>query len=284
MKILLTGANGFIGRHLLRRLQTEDIEILALVRPQSDNSYLEGLGIELIPYSEELKDLEPLIQHRPSGIVHLASLFISNHQPDDVDPLIDSNIRLGAHLLEASAQAGVQWFLSAGTHWQNFQGEPYNPVNLYAATKQAFDDLARYYAESGLLRYATLKLGDTYGPEDTRRKIYTLWTEIAESGAALDMSPGHQFIDIVHVDDVTLAFRTLIQKLSENDPELEPFDSFYLTSGEEITLKELAARFEAENKVKLNINWGGRPYRPREVMKPGHHGKQLHLPEESRSK
>jgi hypothetical protein len=57
-----------------------------------------------------------------------------------------------------------------------------------------------------------------------------------------------------------------MEKLS--NPEIDYLEEYVVTSGEQVRLKDLAKRYEQENHVKLNINWGGRPYREREVMKP----------------
>ena len=56
--------------------------------------------------------------------------------------------------------------------------------------------------ETSDIYFVTLKLSDTYGPGDTRRKIFYLWTELASGEKTFDMSRGNQMIDIVHVDDV----------------------------------------------------------------------------------
>ena len=80
------------------------------------------------------------------GIIHLASLYLASHRPDQVADLVNANILLGTSLLEAAKLAGVRWFLNTGTIWQNYQSpecsDEYHPVNLYAATKQAFITMA----------------------------------------------------------------------------------------------------------------------------------------------
>jgi nucleoside-diphosphate-sugar epimerase len=111
-------------------------------------------------------------------------------------------------------------------------------------------------------------LFDTYGPNDTRPKIFNLWDQIARTAETLDMSPGEQLIDISHVDDIVSAFALLAGHLQNSQTEVRNGDVFAVKANTRFTLKELAAIFEETTKSKLNINWGGRQYREREVMTP----------------
>ena len=122
-------------------------------------------------------------------MVHLATRFLAAHDRHQVRDLIDTNVRFGAELLEAAHHANVRWFLNTGTFWQHFHSDDYAPVNLYAATKQCLDDIGRYYAAACGLRFITLMLNDTYGPDDHRPKLFNLLRTLALTGEALDMSP-----------------------------------------------------------------------------------------------
>jgi nucleoside-diphosphate-sugar epimerase len=80
-----------------------------------------------------------------NGVIHLAALVQSQkHSSQDIDRLLDTNIKFATKVLEISVSANVQWFINTGTFWQNFQNAEYSPVNLYAATKQAFEIIAKY--------------------------------------------------------------------------------------------------------------------------------------------
>ncbi len=274
MKILVTGATGFVGKHLSKKL-IEYHDVYAIVREGSDISQLDN-KIKIFRYSGKISDLLVFFKDQKfDGVVHLASMFLSEHKPTDIKNLIYSNILFGTELLEASQQTKVKWFINTGTFWQNFNNEEYNPVNLYAATKEAFQKIAKYYTETSNMIFTTIKLNDTFGPNDTRKKIFSLWQKIAESGDTIDMSPGEQIIDISYIEDVVEAYLKLIELLNSNESCELNEKEFVVTNSKKVSLKELAKIFEEVTGTKLGINWGGRNYRKREVMVPYNLGQSV---------
>lgn len=268
MRILVTGATGFVGQHLLPYLEKQGHEVYALVRPSTDGSKV--YTNHLYVFEDDIEHLASyLLENHVDGIIHLASLYIAEHKPEDIKNIVTSNVYLGTAVMEAAVKAGVKWFLNTGTIWQNYNVEPYSdtycPVNLYAASKQAFMDMAKYYTEVSDIKFCTLKLCDTYGANDTRRKIFALFEQIAKTGECLKMSPGEQKLDIVHIDNVVRDFEALAEKL-DNREQLR--EEYVVSSGRQRSLKEIAKQYEIDHQVILNIEWGGRPYRKREVMVP----------------
>lgn len=267
MKILITGATGFIGKNLIARMMDEH-ELHLLVRPDSNIS---GIGVDNIYiFTDDIQELSNYLKDKAiDGIIHLASLYITEHKSEQVKDIVLSNIYFGTALLEACKLANTKWFLNTGTIWQNYNtpdySDLYNPVNLYAASKQAFITMARFYSETTPIRFCTLKLCDTYGENDTRKKIFTLFGQIAKSGELLNMSPGEQKLDILHISDVVDGFAHLATLLNDRKNSR---NEYVLSCGYQRSLKEWARLYEERNKVTLNINWGGREYRQREVMKP----------------
>lgn len=269
MKILVTGSTGFIGRSLLPCLRNNGCDVWALVRPSTDTAQLSQQGVSWVT-DDGTSDLTPeLVRHGPfDGVVHLASLFLAAHRSEDVIPLVTSNILFPVRLLDAAVRSGAGWFVNTGTFWQHYDDRAYSPVNLYAATKQAFESLARYYVEAHGLRFVTLALGDTYGPNDARPKLLNLWCRIAKTGAPLDMSEGNQKIDLVYVSDVAEAFKAAVEQLVSANCPKDPMPTYRVSSGEALSLRELSGLFQEVTGAVLPIRWGARPYRLREVLSP----------------
>ena len=272
MKILITGVTGFIGKNLANYL-AEKYNIFAIVRK---NSKIDGVGknIKIFIYNGNINNLINFFcKEQFEGVIHLASFVLVSHTPIDISKLIDSNIKFGTELLESAKLSNVKWFINTGTFWQHYNNEKYNPVNLYAATKEAFEIIAKYYVETSDLVFTTIKLNDTFGPNDTRKKIFNLWLDCINNNKTLDMSKGEQIIDISYIDDVLNAYEIMIQNLSKKNYKKYNLKSYVVSNKEKIILKELAHLFEKVVGKKLNINWGAREYREREVMIPYNKGK-----------
>lgn len=263
--MLITGATGFVGSHLARHLAAGGAAVGCIVRAASAGGL--PTGAVALRHDGTTDHLHDLVRgFAPDCIVHLASYFVAEHQPQDVAPLIASNLLFATQLADAATAAGVGQFVNTGTAWQHYEGAVYDPVCLYAATKQAFDDILRYYRARSGLRVVTLELSDTYGPGDPRRKLIPLLLERIRDRQRLAMSPGEQRISLVFISDVVAAFARAIEIVGGLCPGEER--RFGVASLEQPSLRELVALIEREAGVTLDIGWGERPYREREVMRP----------------
>lgn len=272
MKALLTGATGFIGRHLVRRLASEGHEVHAVLRagrPRAERT----IGQRVIAHVHDGTTgglIEIMEAARPDVVIHLASRFVAEHRPDDIEELVSSNLLFATQLVEAMAIHQIRSFINTGTSWQHYRDEVYNPVCLYAATKQAFEAVLRHYVESCGLRALTLKLFDTYGPGDRRGKLFSLLGQAARTGEPLEMSPGEQLLDLVYIDDVVDAFLLAADCLAETSGPAG--QTYAVGSGRPVSLREVVRSYCEIAGVGLDVRWGSRPYRAREVMIPWSQG------------
>jgi len=272
MKILITGATGFIGNSLTKLLLDKNYEIHCIVRKNSNISKLPKRAKTFI-YDKNINSLlEFFSKEQFCGVIHLASLVLRSHTKDDISNLISSNIKFGCELLEASTKTDVKWFINTGTFWQNYQNQDYKAVNFYAATKEAFSVMAKYYTQTSNLVFTTIKLNDTFGENDTRDKILNLWGEISKSKEVLQMTDGKQIMDISYIEDVVSAYDILISHLTKDNKGKFKNTEFVVTNKQKVSLKELAKIFEEATKLKLNIIWGAIAYKTNEILVPYNKG------------
>jgi nucleoside-diphosphate-sugar epimerase len=265
--ILITGGTGFIGAHLAARMLEDGYSVHLIVRSDSNLQQVRGLtnGAHLHVHDGTTQGLIDIVRDvQPQSVFHLASLFIAEHLSEDVEPLVACNFLFGSQLLEAMRVADVRWFVNAGTSWQHFHSDRERPSCLYAATKRAFQDIVDFYSDAYGLRAITLKLFDTYGPGDVRRKLFRLLKDTAKTGEPLSMSAGEQQIDLVYIDDVVEAFRKAEELLVSGT--VAAHELYAVSSGKPLPLRELVESYKKILNQEVTINWGTRPYRSREVM------------------
>jgi nucleoside-diphosphate-sugar epimerase len=275
-RVLVTGSTGYIGSQLTTQLVLNGYDTHIIIRPQSDLSPLKNILPNLTVHgyngATEIM-MEILHKAKPDIVFHLASSVIVNHSPDEIEPLIRSNIVFGCQLVEAMVKHGCFHLISTGTSWQHFEQSDYNPVNLYAASKEAFETILTYYTETSSLKVTTLKLFDTYGPNDTRSKIIPLLQKAINEQKELAMSKGEQLINLVYIDDVVNAYMIAAER--HFNGQCGKKEVFAISSENPIPLKEIVRIYEEVMGITLPIIWGKRPYRNREVMIPWNRGVKL---------
>lgn len=276
MKIIITGGTGYLGSNVARECIKLGHKVFLIKRESSSFDLLQDASekVETFNYTGDMKSLVDFFCEAKADIViHLAALFIAEHKTEQVDLLLDSNIKFSLHILEAMKVSNTPCIVNTSTSWQNYNDQLYNPACLYAAMKQAVEDLIKFYVESASIRAVTLTIYDTFGPNDPRNKITNLFKRIATTGESLEMSLGEQEINLCFIDDIVNAYISAMD-LVFNDQSIK-YKKYFLDADNTMTLKEFAKVYEKVNNTVLNIVWGGRPYREREVMKAYKGGERL---------
>jgi len=266
---LVTGASGFVGACLVRYLLQNGWRVHLLLREQSHVEAFSASEGQLTVHrcDGSYDSIERIVKaSTPDVVYHLASLFLAQHQTGDIERLTESNLLFPTQLLEAMHKCGVRNLINTGTSWQNYESNDYKPVNLYAASKEAFEKLALFYIDAYGIKMTTLRLFDTYGPGDKRKKLFYLLRETARSGTVLNMSPGEQIINAVYGNDVAAAFLLAGEELLASDAAAHRV--YGVSSEKLLSLRELVAIYSEVTQHAVNVNWGALPYRPREVMAP----------------
>jgi nucleoside-diphosphate-sugar epimerase len=262
---LVTGATGFVGSHLCSALLRLGWKVDCIVRPTSSGSLALASDAHFASYEYAGKpgEIAAIVERsKPDIVFHLASYAVGSHSCDDVPKIISANISLGVELVDAMTTHEIKFLVNTGTFWQHFGGSAYSPVSLYAASKQAFEDLLQYYVELEGLQVVTLKLFDTYGPNDQRNKILNLIKNASMNSIPLEMSAGDQLIDLVHVDDVVAAYLCAARRLLGG--QTTGHEKYGIASGMPLSLKQLVKLYNEVANRPVDVKWGALPYRVRE--------------------
>ncbi|NQV83533.1 MAG: NAD(P)-dependent oxidoreductase [Rhodospirillales bacterium] len=268
MAVLITGASGYIGHHLTKRLVEENKTVTAILRPSSQPDRLRALGGGVRLYVDDgtPDGLASAFDGGPvETVFHLAA-----HRPgggeEDRDATLEANVDFSTRLWHAARQNNCKAFINTGSYWQfDAAGKP-APNSFYAETKQTFQDFLYTRPEDGGLAAVTLVLFDVYGPGDWRGGLTAAFGRAAQ-GEPVDMSGGEQVLDMIHVSDVVDGFLNAATLLKRGD--IGPrHRAYFLGSEHPATLKNIAAVFEAACGRPLALNWGALDYHPNQIFQP----------------
>ncbi len=268
-RALVTGASSYLGGRLCRRLLDEGWAVTATVHRAAlaaDLAARPGLAVAPVDEGQATWDAA-LAQARPEVVLHVAARAGPEPAGGAVRDQLRANLETGVLLLEAMRAQGCRRLVSTGTFWQYGDGTDPRPTCFYAVAKSAFELFIDHAVAAHGLSACTLVLYDVYGEDDPRTKLFRLLFEAARSGTAVDLTPGEQLVDLVHMDDVVEAYRVAMERTAgAGAPRHE---RFAVSGGAPASLRALVGQFEQALGRPVPVRWGGRPYRLREVMHPG---------------
>jgi len=255
MNILLTGATGYLGSHLLARLLDDHHQVTALVRNTSSLHRIAHHLDRINVHTSGETSLHNLIScSRIETIIHCATNY-GRGQVDSTD-LIESNLCMPLRLLQAGCDAGVRCFVNADTILDKH-------VSAYALSKNQFREwLGRY---SKTMCCVNIALEHFYGPHDDATKFVSyIVKQLLDNADSINLTLGEQKRDFTYIDDVVSAFLMI---LSNCDQLKSGNPNFQVGSGQNITIRafvELIKQLTGNKHTQLNF--GAVAYRENEPM------------------
>ena len=211
---LVTGASGFLGRHLVAALRATGSPVVAWVRGAGTASRDPGLRFAPWPTADRFTDAIAQLD-RPL-VYHLAAA--ADRTTAAPAELFDANIRLTAALITACAEAGVRGFVHAGSCTEYGaapagvpirETAPLAAADLYGASKAAAGLWAQAVAQRAAMGFAWARLFGLYGPGlKPPRLLPTVHAALREN-CPVDLTPALQMRDWLYVDDAAAALLRL---------------------------------------------------------------------------
>jgi dTDP-glucose 4,6-dehydratase len=223
MKILVTGADGFIGSHLVEALVRSDNQVRAFVLYNSFNSWgwLDHCAVDVRGQFEvfcgDVRDPHGVKQAMQGcdAVVHLAALIAIPYSYHSPDTYVDTNIRGTLNVLQAAREQGVRRVIHTSTSevYGTAQFVPITEMHPlrgqspYSASKIGADQLAfSFYASFGL-PVITIRPFNTYGPrQSTRAVIPAIITQIANGKRKIKLGSLSPTRDFNYVKDTVAGF------------------------------------------------------------------------------
>lgn len=238
MKVLVTGANGFLGSWLVRELIKRGVSVRALVRPSGDLAELKGLDFEKA--FGDITDAESLFAacEEVDTVFHLAGLVA--YRRGERDAMEKVNVQGTANVVEAVKKRHVRRLVhvsSVTAVGASFDGRPLNedsPYNIghldlgYFQTKKKAEDLVREAVRKGEIDAVILNPSTIYGPGDAKKGSRRTQVKVAQGKMPFYTRGGVNVVPVENVvDGILSAWKS--GKSGER----------YILCGENITIKRL---------------------------------------------
>jgi UDP-glucose 4-epimerase len=265
-RVLITGATGFIGQRLVRRLVEAKARVYAGVAPDEAPERVAGLPAQVQRLVFDLREAgavqTAVVKVVPQTVFHLAAVGVT---APGVDPSLALAVNAGGtiHLLKALQGQDVQRVVSAGTCYEYGAREAVeglDPFNAYAASKVAAWAFGRVYWRAHGLPVVTVRPFQVYGPGQPAHTLIPAAIGAALAGEDFPMTPGDQERDFIYVGDVVDGML-----VAAETPGVEGH-SLDLGIGEVHTVREVVRRIWAMTGAQGRILARALPYRPGEVM------------------
>ncbi len=130
MKILITGATGYLGGYLTKRLLQEGHKLYIIVRSErSLTKHLFNKSISVLNFEGDMQKVTSLVASAsPDLVIHLATFYGADNDENKVENIIKSNITYGTTIIEGMIKSGCRLFINTGTYFQHYYEGTDSPV------------------------------------------------------------------------------------------------------------------------------------------------------------
>ena len=242
MTVLVAGGNGFIGSHVVKKLEEKGIPVIIIDKKESTNDYRNTIKVDINDL-DALSDV--MVNNNLTAVIHLVGF--PNVGDCEKDPL--TSFKLNAlstqSLVEAMRKTDVQKIVfasSASVYGYYVKGkaseeETPRPDTTYGLHKLFSEQIIKLYAEKYGIRFVILRLFNVYGGDPTfRSDIVSLFIKQIINRRPLVVMGARKFRDFVHIEDVAEAFFLAYNSGVENKV-------FNIGSGVRLTIEQLVNIF-----------------------------------------
>lgn len=265
MKVLVTGATGFVGACLTRRLLGMGHEIHAFVRQTANQWRIADIAPQIVRHDVDLRDahaVEQTLQSiRPDNIFHLATYGGFSFQ-QDVAAIYAANFQGTVNLVHACQKVGFDRFIHTGSSSEyGMKTEPMRETDLleplgdYAVSKAAATLFCRSEALLKGLPIVTLRIFSPYGPWDDPQRLIPYVISSLLNGSVPALSSPASVRDYIFIDDVIEAY------LAVMDTPVTAGEIYNVGSGVQTGIGQVVDRIVSAVDNGITARWGTEPPR-----------------------
>lgn len=251
--ILITGASGFIGSHVLDECLKNNFNVHAIFRDSKKNViFVKKYKKQIFPifYDNIYEIKNKLTNCKIDYVIHCATHYIKKHDHNDIENIIKSNVLFSTILLDAVVNIKIKKFINLGTVWQHFNDTKNLAFNLYAATKQSFECIFNYYKNQYTkIKFYNILLTDTFGTNDKRKKLIPiLLKNFNKKNQDKINIPKNLSMNLVNINEVTKCLNILLKNNSKSN-------NYVIKSKQDVKIFDLINFLNDNLEKKIKINW-----------------------------
>jgi len=242
MKVLLTGATGFIGRHCYKRLLDDGHQVTGVSLSDANffGQKINGLNLS------DFQKVKSFFKNREFDcIVHLAAQVPKNFQEEEIAEVFLKNFSVTAFLLKQFTKSKAKTFIHASSITASV------PDNLYSLGKKLEEDLGQFYAQKSKKKIISLRISAPYGPGQNIETVVPLFIKKALKNQSLTVfGRGNRSQDFIYVKNITEAILGAITAKKS--------DVYSVGSGQSVSTLDLAKLIIEKTNSKSKIIFKGK--------------------------
>ena len=255
--ILISGATGFLGSNLLKRLVDQNYKVVILKRSFSNTERIDNYLKKIKSYDIDKVMLDKcFLENNIDAFIHCAT----DYGRKKIDPMqiIDSNLIFPLKLMEIAINNNCEIFINTDTILDK-------RVNSYSLSKSQFLDWFKIYSEKAIC--INIVLEHFYGPFDDKSKfVASIIKKLVNNESHINLTLGEQKRDFIYIDDVVDAFKIVLENITNVK---NGFYSYEIGTGKFISIKKIVTIIkELIGNSTTNLYFGAIPYRTSEIMEP----------------
>jgi nucleoside-diphosphate-sugar epimerase len=262
--ILITGATGFVGSCLLKKITKDsNYKVIVLKRSFSNTKNIEKLisNSRIKYYNIDKVNLEDVfIENEVNLIVHCATEY--GREKKSINKVFETNLMFPIELLNVAIKYKVKYFINTDSYF-NKKNTPYSFLLNYSLSKKSLLLWLKYFSKQ--ISIVNVILEHVYGEYDSYSKFveFAIQNIAIKQIKSINLTSGCQKRDFIYIDDVCNTFLSIIKYVNTNS---FTFKQFNIGTGKTLSIYEFVMLIKKISKSKTRLNFGALEYRDNEIM------------------